>query len=74
LCEELSEYNTKLVFRGASLDRKYDYTPELGRVARDLSGILKDNFVGFYIIGSFMMGDWDPERSDIDFIAITGSL
>ena len=61
----------KLVFAGTSLDRKYDYMSELGRVARDLSAILKGNFVGFYVMGSFVMGDWDPERSDIDFIAVT---
>jgi hypothetical protein len=27
--------------------------------------------VGFYVIGSFVMGDWDPERSDVDFIVVT---
>jgi len=53
------------------LDRKYDYISELKRVARDLSGILKGNFVGFYVMGSFVMGDWDPEKSDIDFIVVT---
>jgi ubiquinone/menaquinone biosynthesis C-methylase UbiE len=56
---------------GASLDRKYDYVSELRRVGRDLSGILRSNFVGFYVMGSFVMGDWDPRRSDIDFIAVT---
>ena len=56
---------------GASLDREYDYMSELRRVARDLSVILRGNFVGFYIMGSFVMGDWDPKRSDIDFIAVT---
>ena len=53
------------------MDRKYDYISELERVARDLSGILKGNFVGFYVMGSFVMGDWDPEKSDIDFIVVT---
>ena len=53
------------------MDREYDYVSELGRVARDLSAVLKGNFVGFYIMGSFVMGDWDPKRSDIDFIAVT---
>jgi len=53
------------------LDRKYDYISELERVARDLSGILKGNFVGFYVMGSFVMGDWDPEKSDIDFVVVT---
>ena len=27
--------------------------------------------MGFYIMGSFVMGDWDPQRSDIDFITVT---
>jgi hypothetical protein len=50
---------------------KHDYVSELERVASDLDGILKGNFVGFYVMGSFVMGDWDPEKSDIDFIAVT---
>jgi predicted nucleotidyltransferase len=56
---------------GTSLHREHDYISELRRVARDLSGILRGNFVGFYIMGSFVMGDWDPEKSDIDFIVVT---
>ena len=56
---------------GTSLDREYDYMFELRRVTRKLSEILRSNFVGFYIMGSFVMGDWDPKRSDIDFIAVT---
>jgi len=53
------------------LDKEDDYMFELARVAKDLSRILRGNFVGFYIMGSFVMGDWDPKRSDIDFIAVT---
>ena len=53
------------------MNNKHDYIPELERMASDLHRILRDNFVGFYIMGSFVMGDWDPERSDIDFIAVT---
>ena len=53
------------------MDREYDYMSRLNRVVKYLSGILKDNFVGFYIMGSFVMGDWDPKTSDIDFIAVT---
>ncbi len=53
------------------MDSEHGYMSDLRRLARELSGILKDNFVGFYIMGSFVMGDWDPERSDIDFIAVT---
>jgi predicted nucleotidyltransferase len=44
---------------------------ELKRMAEYLSDILKGNFVGFYIMGSFVMGGWDPKTSDIDFIAVT---
>ena len=53
------------------MDREYDYMSRLNRVVKYLSGILKDNFVGFYIMGSFVMEDWDPKTSDIDFIAVT---
>ena len=53
------------------MDKEDDYMFELARVAKDLSRILRGNFVGFYIMGSFVMGDWDPKRSDIDFIAVT---
>jgi predicted nucleotidyltransferase len=53
------------------LDRKHHYESELKEIAGQISGILKRNFVGFYVMGSFVMGDWDPEKSDIDFIVIT---
>jgi predicted nucleotidyltransferase len=44
---------------------------ELKEICKQISGILKENFVGFYVMGSFVMGDWDSERSDIDFIVVT---
>jgi predicted nucleotidyltransferase len=66
--EFLSELSS---WRGTLLERECDYLSELKKVAEDLSGILKGNFVGLYIMGSFVMGDWDPETSDIDFIAVT---
>jgi len=53
------------------LDKKCDYVSELKRIAEDISRILRDNFVGFYVMGSFVMGDWDPKKSDIDFITVT---
>ena len=53
------------------MDKKSSYISELKKTAEDLSRILKDNFVGLYVIGSFVMGDWDPKKSDIDFIVIT---
>jgi predicted nucleotidyltransferase len=52
------------------LDKKH-YMIGLEKTADDISKVLKDNFLGFYIIGSFVMGDWDPQKSDIDFIVVT---
>ena len=37
----------------------------------NLQTILKDQFVGLYLGGSLALGDFDPDRSDIDFIAVT---
>jgi len=68
---EIISIDNRLAFVGTSLDREYDYMFELRRVTRKLSEILRSNFVGFYIMGSFVMGDWDPKSSDIDFIAVT---
>jgi streptomycin 3"-adenylyltransferase len=53
------------------LNKKREYMIGLEKVANDISKVLKDNFLGFYIIGSFVMGDWNPKSSDIDFIVIT---
>jgi hypothetical protein len=71
LWKELSEYGKKPVSMGTSLDTKHDYMSELKRMAGYLTDILKGNFVGLYIMGSFVMGDWNPKTSDIDFIAVT---
>ena len=43
----------------------------LKTIAYDVSKALKDNFLGFYIMGSFVMGDWNSQKSDIDFIVVT---
>lgn len=53
------------------LKQKHKYMIGLERIAHDISGILRDNFLGFYVMGSFVMGDWDPQKSDIDFIVVT---
>lgn len=34
-------------------------------------GVLGDNFAGLYLYGSLAAGDFDPERSDIDFLVVT---
>lgn len=52
------------------LGRRHKYIVGLRRTADSVSRVLGGNFLGFYIIGSFVMGDWNPEKSDIDFIVI----
>lgn len=43
---------------------------ELQRIGRNIATILKENFVGFYITGSFTMGAWNPQSSDLDFLVV----
>lgn len=47
------------------------YEVKLKEVSNEISKILRDNFIGFYISGSSTMGVWDPQKSDIDFMVIT---
>jgi predicted nucleotidyltransferase len=53
-----------------------DY-PEVNSVLRELlSGAqrtLGDHFVGMYLDGSLAIGDFDPEKSDIDFVVVTNA-
>jgi predicted nucleotidyltransferase len=53
------------------LGRQREYIVRLRRTADSISKALGSNFLGFYVIGSFVMGDWNPEKSDIDFIVIS---
>ncbi len=43
----------------------------LHRLLSDVQTILRDRFVGLYLYGSLSSGDFDPERSDIDFVVVT---
>lgn len=43
---------------------------ELQRIGRNIAEILQENFVGFYITGSFAMGVWNPQSSDLDFLVV----
>lgn len=52
-------------------DVKHSCITQLAKISHAVSRVLEDNLVGFYIIGSFVMGDWNPQRSDIDFIVVT---
>lgn len=48
-----------------NLDIKRSYMSELRAIADAISKVLGDNFLGFYVMGSFVMGDWDPQKSDV---------
>jgi hypothetical protein len=37
----------------------------------DVQAVLGDDFVGMYLYGSLADGDFDPQRSDIDFVVAT---
>ena len=52
--------------------------PEVDAILRHLTGavqtVLGADFVGLYLFGSLSSGDFDPDRSDIDFVVVTRSL
>jgi hypothetical protein len=56
------------------LDQPTPYT-EVNLVLRELLAnarpILGEQFVGMYLYGSLASGDFDPEKSDIDFVFVT---
>ena len=43
----------------------------LGQLLSGAQTILGDHFVGLYLYGSLAGGDFDPKRSDIDFVVVT---
>jgi len=48
-----------------------DINALLQELLSSVRAILGDQFVGLYLYGSLSSGDFDPERSDIDFIVAT---
>lgn len=52
--------------------------PDINEVLSDLlrrvDGILGDHLVGMYLFGSLAAGDFQYERSDIDFVVLTNDL
>lgn len=36
-----------------------------------MQAVLSDHFIGLYLGGSLALGDFNPQRSDIDFVAVT---
>lgn len=51
--------------------------PEINSVLQELlsgaRGILGDQFVGMYLDGSRAIGDFEPDKSDLDFVVVTAS-
>jgi hypothetical protein len=43
----------------------------LSLLLANLQTLLQEQLVGLYLGGSLALGDFDPQRSDIDFIAVT---
>jgi hypothetical protein len=48
-----------------------DVNTVLDRLLADVQAILGDHLVGMALYGSLSSGDFDPQRSDIDFVVIT---
>jgi hypothetical protein len=43
----------------------------LNTLLSEVQGVLSECFVGMYLYGSLALGDFVPERSDIDFLVVT---
>jgi hypothetical protein len=39
----------------------------------EVQRILREHFVGMYLYGSLALGDFDPQKSDIDFLIVTAN-
>lgn len=48
-----------------------EINPLLDELLSRAQAVLGSNFVGLYLYGSLASGDFDPERSDIDFVIVT---
>jgi hypothetical protein len=48
-----------------------EVTAALHHLVASAREALSENFVGLYCYGSLALGDFDPETSDIDFLAVT---
>ena len=47
--------------------------PLIDDILSQMQGILGENLVGLYLFGSLVTGDFDPETSDIDLLAVTAT-
>ena len=48
-----------------------DINAVLDRLRAEVQRALGDRFVGMYLHGSLASGDFDPQRSDVDFVVVT---
>ncbi|HYP39970.1 MAG TPA: aminoglycoside adenylyltransferase domain-containing protein [Chloroflexia bacterium] len=48
-----------------------DVNAMLHELLSSVQAILGDHFLGMYLYGSLALGDFDPHRSDIDFLVVT---
>jgi hypothetical protein len=48
-----------------------DINALLQRLLAEVEALLGDRFVGMYLHGSLASGDFDPQRSDVDFVVVT---
>jgi hypothetical protein len=48
-----------------------DINTLLGVLLTSVQAALGDHFIGMYLHGSLASGDFDPQRSDIDFVVVT---
>jgi predicted nucleotidyltransferase len=44
----------------------------VNNLVNGIKNLIKDDFIGFYIHGSLAMGGYNPSRSDIDVLVVTG--
>lgn len=60
-----------------NLDTKNAFTPYpeinevLVNILNGIKEILNNNLIGLYLFGSLTYGDFNPDSSDIDLVAIT---
>jgi hypothetical protein len=56
-------------------DQQLTSYPEVNAVAQDLlrslQAILGAQLAGMYLVGSFVLGDFDPQESDLDLVIVT---
>ena len=50
-----------------------DINSVLGDFRSALQGLLAEELVGIYLVGSLALGDFDPRRSDIDLVVVTST-